>query len=264
MRPWLFGSLASLLFAFVAGSARAELSGLLINRQNEMLVKSNGQPARLHNNPAARDRTLAEVLAFVAHDHTNRQRYVDGHFMCTEYALELHDHAEAAGIRCGVASLAFSRGLGHALNVFRTADRGLVYIDCTGGASGDPADAYDTFGYISVGHPYGRLHVEVGEKYASDYRRYEDARAVFRNLPAWDKEMNAEQSSLEHAIHQFETANPPHSGQNPDAAHQVHDALEERVNRFNHMVAYRNALAKTFSREYVEDNAIVTRVDIFL
>ncbi|MFA5760632.1 MAG: hypothetical protein WC877_02625, partial [Dehalococcoidales bacterium] len=37
-----------------------------------------------------------------------------------------------AGIRCGYISLDFDDGVGHALNVFETIDRGLVYIDCTG------------------------------------------------------------------------------------------------------------------------------------
>ena len=52
--------------------------------------------------------------------------------ICADFAERLHNNAEKAGIRCGYISLDFDDGVGHALNVFETIDRGLVYIDCTG------------------------------------------------------------------------------------------------------------------------------------
>jgi hypothetical protein len=49
--------------------------------------------------------------------------------ICADFAERLHNNAEMAGIRCGYISLDSPN---HALDVFETTDRGLVYIDDTG------------------------------------------------------------------------------------------------------------------------------------
>ena len=62
--------------------------------------------------------------------------------VCADFAERLHNNAEAAGIRCGYVSVDLSgysdpykygipADTGHALDVFQTTDRGLVYIDDT-------------------------------------------------------------------------------------------------------------------------------------
>ncbi|HEU5078221.1 MAG TPA: hypothetical protein VFT72_03375 [Opitutaceae bacterium] len=259
----------SFLFLAVVGAvtpraARGEFISPLVNVQNEMLVMSNGKPARLHNNPAARDRSFAEVLAFITKDHTNRIAYRSERFMCTEYAVRFHDRAEAAGFRCALVSLSFSRGVGHALNAFRTSDRGLIYVDCTGSSAGDAADLYDTFGYIKKGKPYGRLHVRLGKRAPSNYRKYEDAAVIFRNLHAWDKEIASEQIALNAATKTLEArAEKAADEREANAVVAASAALQERVAKFNRKIAYRNDIATTFRLEYDENDAPVTRVDIF-
>jgi hypothetical protein len=145
----------------------------LISKQGWRLVDAKGQPVTLRNNPHARDVTFGEVLAFVQSNHVNQLAYRTGQFACTEFAVTLHDQAEASGIRCALVGVRFARGTGHALNAFHTTDKGLVYIDCTGSPtpSADPG-RYDTIGYLKIGQPYGRLPLELGAVDPNRYERY--------------------------------------------------------------------------------------------
>jgi len=62
--------------------------------------------------------------------------------VCADFAERLHNEAEMAGIRCAYVSIDLSgysdpynygipSNSGHALNVFQTTDRGLIYVDVT-------------------------------------------------------------------------------------------------------------------------------------
>ena len=73
--------------------------------------------------------------------------------ICGGFAQRLHNSAEMSGIRCGYVSIdlvgytdPYDYGIpensGHAFNVFNTTDKGIVYIDCTGGV-GDGPSHYD-------------------------------------------------------------------------------------------------------------------------
>ncbi|MBA7575292.1 hypothetical protein ES708_17113 [subsurface metagenome] len=52
-------------------------------------------------------------------------------FGCEEYALVLHDAAEAEGIKAAIVAVRDSGGLRpfHAFNAFATTDEGIVYVD---------------------------------------------------------------------------------------------------------------------------------------
>ena len=52
--------------------------------------------------------------------------------MCGSFAEDLHNNAEAKGIRSAFVAVHFYTGLPHAVNAFKTVDKGLVYIDVTG------------------------------------------------------------------------------------------------------------------------------------
>ncbi len=71
--------------------------------------------------------------------------------ICADFAERLHNNAEKAGIRCAYVSIdlsgysdTYNYGIttdtGHALVAFKTIDKGLVYIDCTGIASLGPSN----------------------------------------------------------------------------------------------------------------------------
>ena len=258
--------LAMLVWLALLGSpivAWGKMSGPLINERREILVMSNGKPARLKNNPAARNRPLAEVLAFVAQDRTNRSHYVNGRFMCTEYAVALHDRAEAAGIRCALVSLSFTQGVGHALNAFQTTDRGLIYIDCTGGSTTDAEDLYDTFGYIEIGKPYGRLHVSLGSRWPSNYKKYEEAAAIFRNLNAWDRELAREIESIQLNAKSLEARAKTADRRTVASLKKSAEALQQRVDKYNQLLEYRNEIAQKFRVQYGENSSAVSHVDVF-
>jgi len=64
----------------------------------------------------------------------------------------LHNHAEKYGIRTGWVSVDFTYGEGHACNVFKTIDKGLIFVvDCTGTFS---EVAHDKIVDVKVGKPY--------------------------------------------------------------------------------------------------------------
>lgn len=236
-------------------------TGPLVNARKEMLVMSNRKPALLQNNPNSRNRPLEQVLAFLAQNKTNRLPYRDGRFMCTEFAVALHDRAEANGFRCALVSLTFSEGIGHALNAFQTTDHGIVYVDCTGGRNGDDEDLYDTIGYIELGKPYGRLHVDLAATWPNDYRNYEEAKKIFQNLRKLDRELDVELKAINQGAKLLED-HAPEVARSPDLQ-KLNAALRERVEHYNRLLEGRNRIATKFRLNYDENTSPVTRVDVF-
>jgi len=72
--------------------------------------------------------TFNEVKDFVIEDTTSRNKFILNQYECRHFATEVDNNAEAAGIRCGFVLLCYNRGQ-HAVIVFDTTDRGLVYIE---------------------------------------------------------------------------------------------------------------------------------------
>jgi hypothetical protein len=93
------------------------------------LVKGNGRPVELYENPNAKNPTWEQLLSFLRRDNTDKMTYALGSFVCADFAEMLHNNAEEAGIRCGFVIL---YPIFHACNAFETTDRELVFIDCTG------------------------------------------------------------------------------------------------------------------------------------
>lgn len=103
----------------------------------------------MSNKIGAKNPTYDELVEFIKRDQTDKNPYGAG-YKCLDYARDVHNNAEANGIRAGVVFLnpnsraewGFDR---HALNAFDTVDQGLVFIDCT---------SYDTRAYVTVGEIY--------------------------------------------------------------------------------------------------------------
>jgi len=93
-------------------------------------AKSSGVPINLINNKNAVNPSWKQLVAFLNKDETDEHTY--GVRVCGDFAEELHNNAEANGIRTALVAIDFKTGLGHALNAFKTTDKGLVFIDCTG------------------------------------------------------------------------------------------------------------------------------------
>lgn len=82
-----------------------------------------GNDVYLINYRNATDPTYDEVLTFMRNSHAG--------FMQTpiESAIELHNSAEAAGIKTGIAEIEiYNQDYPYVVNAFNTQDRGLIYI----------------------------------------------------------------------------------------------------------------------------------------
>ncbi len=114
-----------------------------------------GQHPVLLENSTAHDPSYGELLNFLKNDDTVKNKYVSPNFTCADFAQELQNHAESDGIRCGFAGISFLNSkYGHAMDVFDTTDKGLVYVDTTSGEvhiskNIHPGARYDNMGIIS-------------------------------------------------------------------------------------------------------------------
>jgi hypothetical protein len=96
-------------------------------------IGPDGQPITLLGNPAAVDPTFAQLESFILSDKTDQNTYVPGSYVCADFARDVYNNAEKAGIRTAFVGIKFTgNSEGHALNAFMTTDKGLVFIDCTG------------------------------------------------------------------------------------------------------------------------------------
>jgi len=79
--------------------------------------------------------TYQQVIDFLATDNTDAYTYSLKDFDCTDFAIQLRTDAIKDNIECGVAILSLENPDGelaeydHAINVFDTSDKGLVYVE---------------------------------------------------------------------------------------------------------------------------------------
>ena len=94
---------------------------------------SECRDVELVDNPAAVNPSFNELIAFLAEDQTEQHEYILDVYDCSQFSRDVHNNAEAAGIRAAEVQIWFvNEDTGHALNAFITTDYGLVYVDCTG------------------------------------------------------------------------------------------------------------------------------------
>lgn len=76
-----------------------------------------------------RDPSYKEVLSFIQKDKTDRLKYSDD-FVCLNFAINLKTNSFNEGFRCLIVLLSFSdANIGHAIVVFNTTDKGLIYVE---------------------------------------------------------------------------------------------------------------------------------------
>ncbi|HEY3273369.1 MAG TPA: zinc finger AN1 domain-containing stress-associated protein [Methanocella sp.] len=114
---------------------------------------STGATVLLTNYKNATDPTWNDLMTFLKADDTINIKYEYPSFTCADFARTLHDRAEAKGIKSGFVAIEFynrtmdfsiydngdpdfspptrSFDTGHGLNVFKTTDKGLVYVDAS-------------------------------------------------------------------------------------------------------------------------------------
>ena len=158
-------------------------------------VGGDGEPIELMNIPDAANPTYAELVTFLKEDSTDGHPYIKDldilSYVCSDFAEDVHNNAEAGGIRAAWVSIEFEGDeIGHALNAFETTDRGLVYVDCTGGnvggverlrelikASSDTVPSpqptsWDSIAYVETGREYGLIYLDVASSLS--YSFYEE------------------------------------------------------------------------------------------
>ena len=171
-------------------------------------ASSETDRASIHlvENPNAADPTWQRLETFLNTDNTDKETYDFYKHPCGVFAEELHNNAEAAGIRAAWVAINFSDGSeAHALNAFNTSDKGLVYIDCTGAYPtitvitpiaplsnnsnttqyqqdkiwGKASD-WDKVAYLSIGQEYGltSLSAMICPEYEC-YEAYKQQKAAF-------------------------------------------------------------------------------------
>lgn len=74
------------------------------------------------------DPTYRQMMNFIRWDETDKHEYIEGEYVCENFAMDVCNNAEAEGIRCAYVNIHFPDG-GHAIVAFNTIDRGLVYIE---------------------------------------------------------------------------------------------------------------------------------------
>ena len=78
-----------------------------------------------------RDPTYREAVSFLERDKTSDNEYDDsdyGIYVCTHFARDVCNNAEAEGLRCAIVHLIFPDS-GHTIVAFDTIDEGLVYFE---------------------------------------------------------------------------------------------------------------------------------------
>jgi len=165
--------LLSLVLMFVLhyagslGASNSKISDSQMSAQQAAIVHpsihcysyygASGHQIRLVNNLSAINPTYKQMVDFLKTDQTDKIHYNNSNFICGDFAEQLHNNAERAGYKCAFVSVYFfDGGYGHACNAFNTADKGLVYVDCTGSTDPSSAPTWDSI----VAQPFG-----IGEPY---------------------------------------------------------------------------------------------------
>jgi len=172
---------------------------------SQVLIGGDGEPIMLVDNPDAVDPTYAELVAFIEQDTTDANDYLVHPrigYVCADFAEDVHNNAEAAGIRAASVSVDFEGGGdGHALNAFDTIDMGLIYIDCTGQGSSDKLnfhlekteegyivvydnpESWDAVAYVEVGKEYGLVPLaRAGVLHYGFYEGYKQKWQTYRQI----------------------------------------------------------------------------------
>ncbi len=197
LRTQLLVLIAFGLLALVVGAC-ASYSILFPLYWTERLPISNasGQMLTITDYRYSSNVSYKELTAFLANDTTYLTDYNYPSYTCGDFAVRLHDDAEAHGIRSGVVGVTFNvsgnadvndsgdlsvdhngRNIsdpGHGFNVFNTTDRGLVYVDATGITRSAKELEYEPHimaVYMKQGLPLGEI--ELGQAESLDYAYYQ-------------------------------------------------------------------------------------------
>lgn len=136
------------------------------------IVGADGEDITLHNNRSATDPSFAQAVDFIAQDNVSGRRYSQG-YQCADFAKDVHENAERAGLRCAFVLVRFNDSSDcHACNAFNTTDEGLVFFDCVEG---------DKIATAVKGQPY----VMSSAAFGNDFTEWEPLNIISSVVPIW-------------------------------------------------------------------------------
>ena len=193
--PGVIAGIATVCFfaaiCFLAHSITEESGHICDNGVTE--CGGDGEPIVLVDNPDATNPTYAELMAFIEMDSTDSNSYIEGSvrdYVCADFAEDVHNNAEAAGIRAAWVGVVFEdNNEGHALNAFETTDKGLVYVDCVGA---------DTTAYVEEGQEYGLI--DIAQAKSLSYSFYQEYIHKWQGFEAKFEAYNREVSEYDREI----------------------------------------------------------------
>ena len=115
-----------------------------------------GMEAGLGHGYTLRDPTYRQAVSFLRRDKTDENEYIEdtyGVYVCTHFARDVCNNAEAEGLRCAFVSLIYPEG-GHAIIAFDTVDEGLVYFDAITDERAEPVVGEHYYQCVEPGPGY--------------------------------------------------------------------------------------------------------------
>lgn len=88
----------------------------------------DGIQAGLGHGYTLRDPTYIEAVSFLSMDRTDENEYDEDSYVCSHFARDVCNNAEAEGLRCAFVEIRY-REAGHSIIAFDTVDRGLVFFE---------------------------------------------------------------------------------------------------------------------------------------
>lgn len=168
---------------------------------------TTGAQVVLANNHSASDPTYDQLVQFLKSDDTSSLKYSYPNWTCADFAKQLHDNAEAKGIKAAFVGVEFYDGsidysiyddgsgsfsppdlapdMGHGLNLFNTTDKGPVYVD--------PSSLYegstdDRIAYVVEGREFNEIDLDYAT--STDYSFYTGYRQKYLDYIYELKEYN--------------------------------------------------------------------------
>jgi len=114
----------------------------------------------------SRNPTYQEMKDFLAQDKTDAKTYIKGEYVCSDFATDVNNNAEAKGIRCAIVELRYSGDFAHAIVAFEATDKGLIFIE----------PQFDSEVIVKVGQSYSQ---------ANEYDKPPYSDIIDRVLIAW-------------------------------------------------------------------------------
>ena len=87
-----------------------------------------GVAAALGHGYTLKDPTYKQAINFLKEDDTDESEFVEDTYICSHFARDVCNNAEAEDLRCAYVGLIYPEG-GHAIIAFHTIDEGLVFFD---------------------------------------------------------------------------------------------------------------------------------------